>query len=625
MTGSKNNWVRPATKLLPVLLVITIIGIVGALGHPALAGYAPTSVPVPTVTYTYTLYWSLTDARLTMTVPNATSYPFNYTLYHYLINYTVPWYFTAGKSFTIYIANASDVYYWNGTTHVLGQPITMKATATANTTGGVTWTVSTTLSNNVTPSQVYANWTVVIVLNNYGGGNWMVFNVTSIFMDLADLMGNLTKSNSVNSYIPVSPSIASSLIPYEYTSGYYGVTTYDYPAPIPVPPGITPGMTSQFAIEYPLFRPVWGAKTTSSDLYVVLPDLYFFYLFVGASTSPTSIASLPSAPQLEASVTLGTGVTVFGPTTQNSTVSGASQKIYGASYTGFGPIYYVTNQFSGLNSADNNYPSVTALPIVITVYEKFENGQLIPLYNYTTTKANNGTTPESFNVAVAYNFTNGAWALTAICNASHADPALLIGVPVVEFYIGSVYDLKGNLIIANATYIPNPILAEKLYVKWLLATTPTATVVSENYLRYYETTPAIVPIGEFTGTGPGAPTLSTTSFPTPELYIFYENAPVFTATFMPIPSGVTYVNITNITVGLMPVFINITQYQPSTPASQQLPLSPNIVPYLTVYYAYSPTAPIISQTPPASAVQGMLYYEEQVWTNETTYGPYWQQ
>jgi len=68
----------------------------------------------------------------------------------------------------------------------------------------------------------------------------------------------------------------------------------------------------------------------------------------------------------------------------------------------------VTNQFSGLNSADHNYPSVTAQPIVITVYEKFENGQLIPLYNYTTTNANNGTTPESFNVAMAYNFTQVA-------------------------------------------------------------------------------------------------------------------------------------------------------------------------------------------------------------------------
>jgi hypothetical protein len=302
--------------------------------------------------------------------------------------------------------------------------------------------------------------------------------------------------------------------------------------------------------------------------------------------------------------------------------------IYGASYTGFGPIYYVTNQFSGLNPADHNYPIVTAQPITITVYEVFPSGQMVALYNYTTTNANAQTTPESYNVAQAYDFySKQSIYLTAICNTTSADPALLICVPVVEFFIRSVYDLKGNLIIANATYIPNPILAGKLYVKWLLATTP-ATVVSENYLRYYETTPAIVPIGEFTGTGPGAPTLSTTSFPTPELYIFYENAPVFTASLSSsaistIKSGIVNVTVTNITVALMPVFINITQYQPSTPANQQLPLSPNIVPYLTVYYAYSPTAPIISQTPPASAVQGALHYEEQVWTNETTYRTYW--
>ncbi len=82
-------------------------------------------------------------------------------------------------------------------------------------------------------------------------------------------------------------------------------------------------------------------------------------------------------------------------------------------------------------------------------------------------------------------------------------------------------------------------------------------------------------------------------------------------------------NITKIFVSLMPVFINITQYQPGVAAANQLPLSPpNIVPYLTVYYLYS-TTPVISQTPPTGAVQGMLYYEEQVWTNETTYGTYY--
>jgi len=143
MTGSKNNWVRPTTKLLPLLLVITIIGIVGALGHPALAEYGGQQIPIPTVTYNWTLSWNLTDARLTMTTTPYGS--FNSSLYQNLINNMVPWYFTAGKSFTIYIANASDVYYWNGTSWVLGQPINMTATATANSTGGVTWTVSTTL------------------------------------------------------------------------------------------------------------------------------------------------------------------------------------------------------------------------------------------------------------------------------------------------------------------------------------------------------------------------------------------------------------------------------------------------------------------------------------------------
>jgi len=175
---------------------------VRALGHPALVvtygPYGPTSVPIPPVTYTYTLYWNLTDARLTnTTTPTA---PLCSGCYNLLITNMTPWYFTAGKSFTIYIANASDVYYWTSSGWQLGQPVTMTATATANSTGGVTWTVSTTLSNGITPSQVYANWTVVIVLNNYGGGNWMVFNVTTVNSTLASLMNNLTNVN-LSSYL----------------------------------------------------------------------------------------------------------------------------------------------------------------------------------------------------------------------------------------------------------------------------------------------------------------------------------------------------------------------------------------------------------------------------------------
>lgn len=143
----------------------------------------------------------------------------------------------------------------------------------------------------------------------------MVLNVTSTFMDLQHLMNNLT-TVSTSSYIPVSPTIKESLIPavtstvkYELPNGTY-VTAY----------------------EYPLFRPVHGAETTPSDLYVVLPDLYFFFLYVGATTSASvKPSSLPPSPQLEASVTLGTGVTVFGPTTYNSTVSTALQSIYTAS------------------------------------------------------------------------------------------------------------------------------------------------------------------------------------------------------------------------------------------------------------------------------------------------------
>lgn len=555
MTRSKTNWGLPK-PIIPLITLLVIIGVVAGLGHPALAQqygptYGPTSVPIPPTTWT--ISWNLTDARLEYGV---TPSGLANLIYGYLISNMTPWYFTAGKTFTIYIANASDVYYWNGTGFQLFSPVMMHATATANSTGGITWTVTTPFSN-VLPSQVYANWTVVVVLDNYGGANWLVFNVTSTFMDLADLMNNLT-TVSTASYIPVSPSIAKYLIPKVTTT-----VTYTPPSETPIT-----------AYKYPLFRPVNGSETTSSDLYVVLPDLYFFFLYVGASANASiPLEPLSSASQLEASVTLGTGVTVFGPTTYNSTVSA----LFNGEYTGFGPIYYVTNEFSGLNSADNNYPSVKAQPIVITVSYVYPSGQSVVLFNYTTATTNNYTTPESFNVAVAYNWTVGAVALTALDNASNTSPALFIGIPVVEFLIGSVYDLKGNPIIYSATNIPNPILAQKLYVKWLLKTTPVATVVSENYLEYYETTAALVPIGYFSGTGPGAPSFQSSSFPTPELYIFYENQPVFTATISVAQSflkgPLTPVTINNIYVALMPVFINITQFSSTVSASQQLPLS----------------------------------------------------
>ncbi|WP_054842119.1 hypothetical protein [Vulcanisaeta distributa] len=275
-------------KPLTVIITLLVMGIALGLGHPLLAqSYGPTSVPVPPVTYTWTLYWNLTDARLPYGVTPTNSIAVS--TYNYLINYMVPWYFTAGKSFSIYIANATDVYYWNGTQFILYSPISMNATAMTNSTGGVTWTVSTTLTGGITPSQVYANWTIVVVLNNYGGANWMVFNVTSTFMDLADLMGNLT-TVSTSSYVPVSPSIAQSLIPQVTTTVTYTL----------------PNGTQVTAYVYPLFRPVYGAETTPSDLYVILPDLYFFFLFTGASVSPSvEPVSLPSTVQLQAILTLG--------------------------------------------------------------------------------------------------------------------------------------------------------------------------------------------------------------------------------------------------------------------------------------------------------------------------------
>ncbi|WP_243670353.1 hypothetical protein [Vulcanisaeta sp. JCM 16161] len=610
--GMKTGLIKQL-KPLTVIIALMVMGVVLGLGHPLLAqSYGPTSVPIPPVTYTWTLYWNLTDARLPYGATPVNSIAVS--TYNYLINYMVPWYFTASKSFSIYIANATDVYYWNGTQFILYSPIIMNATATTNSTGGITWTVSTTLTNGITPSQVYANWTIVVVLNNYGGANWMVFNVTSTFMDLADLMGNLT-TISTSSYVPVSPSIASSLIPQVTTTITYAL----------------PNGTQVTAYVYHLFTPVWGAETTPSDLYVILPDLYFFFLFAGASVNPSvEPVSLPSTVQLQAILTLGTGVAVF-ESTPNSTVTSASQYIYTVTYTGFGPIYYVTNEFSGLNPADHNYPMVTAEPVTLTVNEVFPSGQTLMLFNYTTATSNYQTTPESFNLAQAYTWPSPVTpsytvSLTALSNVAQADPDWLIGVPVIEFYIGDVYDLKANPIIESSLTVPpsitaepNPIVASKLYVKWLLQTTPVATVISENYLPYYETSPALVPVGQFTGTGPSTPSFTALSV-SPEVQIFFESQPVFTAQITGASQSSPLIQfINNIYVSLLPVFINLTQYAPGVPATSQLQLSPNIASQVTVYYAYSPSVSQLIQTaPPSYATQGSVYYAQNVYVTYPT-------
>ncbi|WP_054842120.1 hypothetical protein [Vulcanisaeta distributa] len=216
--------------------------------------------------------------------------------------------------------------------------------------------------------------------------------------------------------------------------------------------------------------------------------------------------------------------------------------------------------------------------------------------------------------------------LTALSDTTQADPDWLIGVPVIEFYIGDVYDLKANPIIESSLSVPptivsepNPIVAGKLYVKWLLQTTPVATVISENYLPYYETSPALVPVGQFTGTGPSAPSFTALSV-SPEVQMFFESQPVFTAQIIGASQSSPLIQfINNVYVSLMPVFINLTQYAPGVPATSQLQLSPNIASKVTVYYAYSPSVSQLIQTmPPSYATQGSVYYAQNVYVTYPT-------
>ncbi len=553
MSGSSMKALRALNAL--VVTLILALGLILGIAAVALAQQAPAKPPaVPTVSYNWTLSWNLTDSRLFIGANQHHSDTIANRTYSELISRITPWYFTAGKTFTLVIVNASDIVYTRPTT-ASPEPIKVEVTSTANETGGITFNVTITLPGDIEPGNVTANWTVALILRNYGGGNWVVFNVTTGNITLKNLMGNLTEV-AESSYL---------LLP----NGE----------------------------RYYLFRHVNGSEATSRDLYFVLPNLHFFYLFVGVKAPQGNLESLEKEERLLAEVKLGTDVTVFGPVGYNETVSDVSRDIYGMTFTGFGPIYYVACLYKGI---EKGKVKSECKPIKIYLYLRHGEGKKILVYNYTTGVARYNAT--IYGIARAYDFYNQtAVTLTAGVNETYYRPALVVAIPAVKFRFAEVRDLLDNAIVENGR-VKMP-LAYKLYVKWVLETKPQATITAEGKLSEYVERYAVVPIGKYVGARGEAPSFESFRFDV-KMYIYHGNAAVFAAKIIP-RNVVSSYDLTNVKVALLPVLIFVTSYESGKNASEQQPLA-EFVSEIKAYYAYSTGKPIITTEPIASAVSTSL-------------------
>ncbi|MFB6470372.1 MAG: hypothetical protein TU36_003950 [Vulcanisaeta sp. AZ3] len=227
---SINRWVAFAL----FIIILSIFISINVYAHKI---YAP--APTPVIYKTYSIRMNLTDSRPTTSFLEeiSKSYPLLYKEDSLVENTTLVWAATAGKEFTLYIANASITS--------IGKPVLLSATATANSTGGITWQLRVLLWF-VFPESVYANWYVVIT-ENISGTQYVVFAFETANESLSDLLNNLTQ---VGGYL-----IAKNNEPYYLWHYYYG------------------------------YNPT--TKSVSTYYEVGLPGISLFYTFIGQGINAT--------------------------------------------------------------------------------------------------------------------------------------------------------------------------------------------------------------------------------------------------------------------------------------------------------------------------------------------------
>ncbi|WP_054848914.1 hypothetical protein [Vulcanisaeta sp. JCM 14467] len=186
-----NKWIILILSLTIILILISLSTYAGIIYGPA---------PTPVVYTTYVITMNLTDSRPTVQFLSGISseYPLTYHEDLLIENVTPVWTATAGREFTLYIANASET--------TIQQEVLLNATANANATGGVTWILKVP-PYLVSPQPVYANWYIVIT-EDINGINYVVFafetgneSLTQLLTELSSVGGYLTALNGEPYYL----------------------------------------------------------------------------------------------------------------------------------------------------------------------------------------------------------------------------------------------------------------------------------------------------------------------------------------------------------------------------------------------------------------------------------------
>ncbi len=382
-------------RLIPLLTIVALVAVIGVTALAAL--HAQSLV-------TYKMSINFTDARV-IPVNNSITIPLedaatggkyvtlyrelnHADIYSYYLNKIPPYYFTRNREFEIIIANASTLYYITSTNKYekYPTPVNVSAIALTNKTGGATFEIKV-------PEKylnLIAYWKIIVLVKAWDRW-WIASNFTTAYpMPLIMLLRNLTKIGTGKVGLPVINSttylellkkldtndiIANVIIThgtskvtlFSASGAKYTIVVYT-PSPtvtqkpnnpaVMIPPGtqfVEVISTSTGKVVYKYYYFIYGAEYFKKwkEYALWLPYIQSFILYVRALSRTecdyfklSIIMTLPS----------GEKITIY-EHKYNSTLTIGD-------YCAFGPIYYMTPLYKGLE--------VEKIPKVPAGYEPYK-------------------------------------------------------------------------------------------------------------------------------------------------------------------------------------------------------------------------------------------------------------
>ena len=464
---------------------------------------------------TYVLSLNLTDARY----PNAKIVEakgitvLNETVYNETVKRLAYWYFTAGKEFRLIIINVTDTYnITKEGSFVLGQPVHIDVTAKANKTGGVTFKVEI-------PDYMryYTAYWMIIVTMKAWNREWLVLNfTTAIPMTLNTLLSNLTGSKSI---LAINSTVFEKLLDVvaeraKIRPNYFIANVSGIGRPYTAPNAVLSvtyypnGTIVVFAKDHKpiarlyrvtdVARRIYRNVTTVGAIRIKartyawrLPYIQAFFLGlgkfggVGGEAVPLDLKECAKYVVEVRLVTPEGEIEVFSGR-YNETFTRDVLRIGGRYYCAFGPIYYVTALFKGIESERKTHDTITYEVVRVKtqspysdVYLKINVKRPLELEGKTVTATIVSiiARPKSLiNYGVVALITNSTWAVKSkvnvtavglygwIINATKRvlDVAPVLPLPLIEVKINAT-SLK-TLLNETLPYY----MAEKLEYKWFV-------------------------------------------------------------------------------------------------------------------------------------------------------------